>query len=331
VLFIKVYRLFIGYFAENVKPKKYSRRMPASICNTVMKNADTSQVRAGLHAPGYSRYSANCFCIGTSRERTGKIVDKTLIAAGIEAVQRGGAVLRDSFGTVQTITHKGKLDLVTDTDRRCEEIMTEFLISEFPRHGILAEESPERPGCSAQRWILDPLDGTTNFAHGYPFFCISLAYEQDGRVCWGAVFDPLRDELFSAVHAGGTRLNGLPVRVSTVAALDQALLCTGFPYDVHDSSDNNLNHFCNFSRVARAIRRDGAAALDLCYVAAGRFDGFWEMKLKPWDVAAGCLAVVEAGGKVSTFQGTPHDMLHGDIVASGVGIHADMLAVLSRE
>ncbi len=260
-------------------------------------------------------------------ERT--IVDKHIIQAGLEAVKRGGAVLRDNFGKAQKISYKGKLDLVTDTDCLSEDTIVGFLKREFPEHGILAEERREIQSRSAYRWILDPLDGTTNFAHGYPFFCVSLACELNSEIVWGAVYDPLRDELFTAELQQGAELNGTPLRVSTTDDIGQALLCTGFPYDVQESDDNNLNHFENFIKVCRAIRRDGSAALDLCYVAMGRFDGFWEMKLNPWDIAAGCLLVAESGGTVTNFDGKPCDITTGEVAASNSRIHAEMVRVLS--
>jgi myo-inositol-1(or 4)-monophosphatase len=240
-------------------------------------------------------------------------------------------VLRNAVGSRCRIEYKGKLDLVTDVDRRSEEVVVEFLTQQFPECGILAEERAETRASSGCRWILDPLDGTTNYAHGYPFFCVSLAFEQDGVLCWGGVYDPLREELFTAARGCGAFLNGSPIKVAATSRLDQALLCTGFPYDVHDSSENNLDHFSAFIKTAQAVRRDGSAALDLCYVGAGRFDGYWEMKLKPWDIAAGCLIVAEAGGIVSRFSGAPIDLEQGDVVAATPELHHALLAVLNRK
>jgi len=259
-----------------------------------------------------------------------EIVDKGIIQAGILAVRRGGAVLRDNFGKAHRIAYKGKLDLVTDIDHLSEETIVGFLTREFPKFGILAEERTEVAATAPSRWILDPLDGTTNYAHGYPFFCVSLALEQRNRIVWGAVYDPMREELFTAELGSGAYLNEMPVQVSETDRLDRALLCTGFPYDVHDSADNNLNHFSRFIKTAQAIRRDGAAALDLCYVGAGRFDGFWEMKLKPWDMAAGCLVVTEAGGRVTAFDGMPLDMTRGDVLAANKLLHNDMMHILTQ-
>lgn len=239
-------------------------------------------------------------------------------------------MLRNYFGKARNIEYKGKLDLVTDVDRRAEDTIVGFLSREFPCFGILTEERPEMKTPLACRWILDPLDGTTNYAHGYPFFCVSLAFEEKDKLVWGGVYDPIREELFTATLGRGARLNGRPIHVSTVESLERALLCTGFPYDVHDSSDDNLNYFTAFIKTAQALRRDGSAALDLCYVGAGRFDGFWEMKLKPWDVAAGLLIVNEAGGIVTDFSGAPFTFTDGNILAANKQIHSLMLHVLSR-
>ena len=238
-------------------------------------------------------------------------------------------MLKEHYGHVSRIMHKGKLDLVTDVDHRSEDRVLEFLTEHCPGHGILTEERDEVVSPSPCRWILDPLDGTTNYAHGYPFFCISLAFEQDGVIIWGGVYDPLRDELFTAQHGRGARLNDLAVTVSQTRDMGSALLCTGFPYDVHESAENNIGHFVRFLQKARAVRRDGSAALDLCYVACGRFDGFWEMKLKAWDIAAGGLMVQEAGGVVTGFDGTAWTCARHDILASNGALHEAMVAMLA--
>jgi len=248
----------------------------------------------------------------------------------MQAVKAGGALLKERFGDVRTVSFKGKLNLVTDADHCSEEAIVRFLSRELPDFGILTEERQEVAGASPYRWILDPLDGTTNYAHGYPFFCVSLALEQSGSVIWGAVYDPLRDELFSAGRHAGALLNGSPVTVSETRDLERAMLCTGFPYDVHDSPHNNIEYCIRFLKTAQAVRRDGAAALDLCYVAAGRFDGFWEMKLNPWDIAAGILIVAEAGGAVSKFDGAPPDIFRGDILASNGHLHRRMVQTLAE-
>jgi len=256
-------------------------------------------------------------------------MERELIDIGLEAVRRGAAILKDSYGQATGITYKGKLDLVTDADRRAEDTVVSFLQHKTAECGILAEERTEIASRSHERWILDPLDGTTNFAHGYPFFCVSLALERKGRIVWGAVLDPMRDELFSASRAQGATCNGSSVRVSDTDRLDRAMLCTGFPYDVHDSDIDNLDNFTRIIKKARAVRRDGAAALDLCYVAMGRFDGFWEMKLKPWDIAAGALIVAEAGGRVSGFDGSDLCLDSGAVLATNGLLHDGLCGILA--
>jgi len=256
-------------------------------------------------------------------------MEQDLAQIGLEAVRLGAAELKKSFGHATSISYKGKLDLVTDVDRRAEECIVSFLQRETPHCGILAEEQAEISGQGTERWVLDPLDGTTNFAHGYPFFCVSLALERSGQTIWGAVLDPLRDELFSATRGQGASCNNTAIGVSTTSQLDQAMLCTGFPYDVHDSSADNLNHFARLIKKARAIRRDGAAALDLCYVAMGRFDGFWEMKLNPWDIAAGIFIVAEAQGQVSGFDGKAVCHETGSVLATNGRLHESILDILT--
>ncbi len=258
-------------------------------------------------------------------------MEQELIKIGLEAVRRAATVLKDSFGRTTRISYKGKLDLVTDADRQAEEVVVSFLQQEAPHCGILTEEQDEIAGNGSERWILDPLDGTTNFAHGYPFFCVSLALERSGHTFWGAVLDPLRDELFSARRTGGASCNDTSICVSTTTQLSQAMLCTGFPYDIHDSSVDNLDHFARLIKKARAIRRDGAAALDLCYVAMGRFDGFWEMKLKPWDMAAGNLIVGEAGGRVSDFNNKEVCPALGAVLATNGHLHESIHNILIKD
>ena len=216
-------------------------------------------------------------------------------------------------------------------DHRAEAAVIEILEKAFPDHGILTEEGKGREGSGSYRWILDPLDGTTNYAHGYPFFCVSLALEKDGQIVWGIIYDPLREELFAAEAGRGATVNGRALQVSVTRHIRQSFLCTGFPYDMRESSEDNLHYFSRFAKTAQAIRRDGSAALDLCYVAMGRFDGFWEMKLNPWDVAAGGLIVTEAGGSVTDFSGDPFTIHGQEILATNGRIHEEMLKVLSKQ
>jgi myo-inositol-1(or 4)-monophosphatase len=251
----------------------------------------------------------------------------------IQTAREAGRVLAEKFGRALQVSNKGDIDLVTEADLASEQLIVERVRSYHPRHAILAEEAgdvtPAGGGASEFKWIVDPLDGTTNYAHGYPVFCVSIALEHEGRVVVGVVYDPLRDELFAAERGEGATLNGRRARVSDTSDLNRALLCTGFPYDVRERGDF-ARHFRNFIMSAQSVRRDGAAALDLAYVAAGRFDGFYEEGLRPWDVAAGVLLVEEAGGRVTHYDGTPFDHYHPLIAASNGLVHEAMLAVLQQ-
>ena len=255
--------------------------------------------------------------------------DEFLEAAKAAAREAGG-LLRENLDKRGEIMFKGTVDLVTHFDRKSQEMIFRRLSAAFPGHGFLAEEGLSLPGTSDCRWIIDPIDGTTNFAHTFPVFCVSIALEQKGVVVVGVVYDPMRDELFEAVRGRGAFLNGARVKVSDIPELGKALLATGFPYDVRTSSFNNVREFNAFIVRAQAIRRCGSAALDLCYVACGRFDGFWELKLKPWDVAAGALIVEEAGGRVSDFEGRTFDPFNQRALASNGRIHEEMRKVLEE-
>jgi myo-inositol-1(or 4)-monophosphatase len=246
----------------------------------------------------------------------------------IRVAKDAGRLLRDRVGAGFDIHHKGSIDLVTDVDLASERLIREAISTYYPRHEILAEEGGLSESGSEYRWIVDPLDGTTNYAHGYPIFCVSIALECRGEVVLGVVYDPMRDELFTAERGGGAALNNRSIHVSKTAELMQGLLSTGFPYDIKTSKLTNLDHWANFAMNAQALRRDGAAALDLCYVACGRFDGFWELNLSPWDTAAGALIVTEAGGGVTNFTGGPFSNYEPEVVASNGLIHGSMLEVL---
>ena len=247
----------------------------------------------------------------------------------LEAAREAGRLLRENLGRANAVEFKGEIDLVTEMDRKAEELIVGRLASAFPDHSIIAEEREGVERASPYRWIVDPLDGTTNYAHGYPVFCVSIAFEAEGQVILGVVYNPVLEETFLAEKGRGATLNGRPIHVSGTERLERSLLATGFPYDIRRTRDNNLNHFCNFALKAQAIRRAGSAALDLCYVGCGRFDGYWELRLKPWDVAAGSLIVEEAGGMVTAFDGGPFTIYSDNIVASNGRIHREMIQVLS--
>jgi myo-inositol-1(or 4)-monophosphatase len=251
----------------------------------------------------------------------------------IQTAREAGRVLAEKFGRALRVSNKGDIDLVTEADIAAERLIVERIRSYHPRHAILTEESGDvitvGDAGSEYKWVIDPLDGTTNYAHGYPVFCVSVALEHEGRVVLGVVYDPTRDELFAAERGQGATLNGRSLRVSETAELNGALLCTGFPYDVRDRGDF-ARHFRNFIMRAQSVRRDGAAALDLAYVAAGRFDGFYEEGLRPWDVAAGVLLVEEAGGRVTHYDGSPFRIYQPPIAASNGLIHEAMLDVLGQ-
>ncbi len=257
--------------------------------------------------------------------------DPIFLATATEIVLRAGDIQMSRRESGFRIDKKGAIDLVTEVDFECERMCRDLIAERFPDHDVLAEELSSGPGeraTSSHRWVFDPLDGTTNYAHGLPIFCASLALEIDGRAVVGAIFDPTRRELFTAELGQGSFLNGTPLAVSATAELLDALLVTGFPYDVHQQTRELVELFGAFLGRARAVRRLGSAALDLCYVAAGRFDAFWERHLRPWDVAAGALIVGEAGGRVTGMDGSPFDPSAAHLVASNGRVHDAMLAVI---
>ncbi len=256
-------------------------------------------------------------------------MDDDLKRVALKAVKEGSAILMKYFGKIKSIDYKGEINLVTEADQRSEEVILSIIKDSYPNHRILAEETGESGNSSSFKWIIDPLDGTTNYAHGYPCFCVSLAIEYEEEVIYGAVYDPVKDELFTAEKGKGAFINGKAIKTSSTKQLDQSLLCTGFPYDVRDDMDSNILNFRTFLMKAQAVRRDGSAALDLCHTAAGRFDGFWEQKLFPWDVAAGGLLVTEAGGKLTSFTGGNFSIYDKEIVASNGLIHDQMVEALN--
>ena len=257
--------------------------------------------------------------------------DSIFLTTASEIVTRAGAIQLQRRESGFSISKKAENDLVTEVDFECERMCRALLAERFPDHDILAEElGAGSPAAQASRWrwVFDPLDGTTNYAHGLPIFCSSLGLEIDGRTEVGAVYDPTRLELFRAERGGGAYLNGNRLTVSDTPTLVDSLLVTGFPYDVRRHAGDLVEQFGAFLGRAQAVRRLGSAALDLCYVAAGRFEGFWEQHLKPWDVCAGALIVEEAGGRITGTDGSPFETTAAHLVASNGQIHDAMLAVI---
>jgi myo-inositol-1(or 4)-monophosphatase len=246
-----------------------------------------------------------------------------------KAALEAGDLLKGYLGKVGEVEYKAKNSLVTEADRVAEDLIIRLIKKTYPAHGILAEESGIQRQGSNYLWIVDPLDGTTNFAHTYPFFSVSIALEIDGEVKIGLIYDPIKDEMFIGERGGGARMNDKKIVVSDTLKVEESNLCTGFIHTADWMVEENLTHFANFIRGARAVRRDGSAALDLCYVACGRYDGFWELGLNPWDTAAGYLIVEEAGGRVTKFGGERYNINDQEIIASNGKIHEEMMNMLS--
>ena len=252
------------------------------------------------------------------------------LATAVQAVIKAGAMQMAGIDHL-SVEKKGPIDLVTQIDRDVERMFRALVGERFPGHAVLAEEFEvrgDRQNAAEYCWVFDPVDGTTNYAHGLPIFCCACSLERHGQPIVAAIYDPSRRELFTAERGAGAWLNGAPMRVSSAETLINSLLCTGFPYTVHTEGDYLLGLFGDFLRSARAVRRLGSAAIDLAYVAAGRFDGFWEVRLNPWDLSAGALLIQEAGGEVSTLAGGPFDSRLGEIVASNGRIHGQMVETI---
>ena len=246
----------------------------------------------------------------------------------IEWARAAGAILRSGLGTAFQVDFKGEIDLVTEMDRRSEDYLIGQVRAHFPDHAIVSEEAGSLDG-STGCWYIDPLDGTMNYAHGVPIFSVSIAYAEGDQILMGVVYDPMQDECFSAELGGGAFLNGRPIHVNSQASLEQAFLVTGFPYDIRRTDFNNIELFGRLLLQAQSVRRLGSAALDLGYVAAGRFDGYWEIRLKPWDLAAGALIAAEAGAVVTSFEGHPQYLRspYGIVVSNPV-LHPQLLQAL---
>ena len=255
-----------------------------------------------------------------------------LLTVAIDAARKAGGILVECSRSDVRIEHKQLLNLVTNADHQAEQRIIDVIRDAFPTHPVLAEErglTEQAP--SRYKWVIDPLDGTTNFAHGFPAYCVSIGVECDRCGIIGVVYDPTRDDLFTAQVGHGAYLNGAPISVSATDHLDRALLVTGFAYDIRETPNNNLDHFMRFALKVQGLRRTGTAALDLCYVAAGRFDGFWEVTLNPWDMAAGVVILREAGGTVTDFEGAGHSIYGQELVASNGHIHQAMLDLLQGD
>ena len=245
-----------------------------------------------------------------------------------QAAREAGRLVLEMRKNERKIEKKGKVDLVTDADRASENLIREIIKSNFPAHQFVAEEGTLAKSDSEYKWLVDPLDGTTNYAHGLPVYCVSIGLLKGNKIIAGTIYNPNLDECFTAESGKGAFLNGKPIHVSKTKLLDDSLLATGFPYDIRETDDDNLKEFTAFYKKAQAVRRAGAAALDLAYVACGRFDGFWEFKLAPWDIAAGILLIEEAGGRTTSYFGDQYDIYKGELVATNGLIHDEMVGIL---
>ncbi|MBI2619269.1 MAG: inositol monophosphatase [Ignavibacteriales bacterium] len=255
-----------------------------------------------------------------------------MLDLAIEAATEAGRMIKMHSGRAMKVESKSgqETNLVTDLDRKAEELIIRTIKKRYHNHDFLAEESGSHETKSDYRWVIDPIDGTTNFTHGLPIYCVSIGLEHRGELILGVVYDPNRDELFTAEKGKGAFLNKRPIRVSGTRTLIEALVVTGFPYDVRSNPGHVVQHFNNFLMAAQAVRRLGSAALDLCYVAAGRFDGYWEVTLNPWDMAAGVLILEEAGGKFTDLEGFPSTIHRKSLLTSNGIIHEQMVEVLKR-
>ena len=256
--------------------------------------------------------------------------NKSYLEVAISAAMEVGRVQMFHFGQAHSVEYKGEFNPVTEVDRLCDEIIQRTLLNAFPDHEVMTEESVFKKKDSAYRWIVDPIDGTTNYLHVFPCFSVSIGLEVDGELQLGVVYVPPLNELFHAEKGKGTFLNGKQIFVSHEPALDRSLLATGFPYDVHEHSDFYIRYFHQFIKRSFAVRRPGSAAVDLAYVAAGRFDGFWEFKLHSWDIAAGVLLITDAGGMVTDFKGGTFSIYAEETLASNGLIHEQMLQVIQE-
>jgi len=256
---------------------------------------------------------------------------KGAVEIAIEAALAAGKIQRDRSQRIGKISSKGKFDLVTEVDVLCEQEIIRIIKKRFPGHAFLAEESGASSGpASPSKWIIDPLDGTINYAHGFPVYCVSIGLEHEGELVVGVVYNSNLDELFVAEKGQGATLNNEPISVSTIGVLQDSLLVTGFTPEVVHSDDDNMDRFSNFMKASQAVRRPGSAAIDLCYTAMGRFEGFWELKLSAWDMAAGIVIMQEAGGRVTKLDGNPLSVYDREILATNGRVHEEMIEILLK-
>ena len=256
---------------------------------------------------------------------------KDALEVAVSAALAAWKIQRERSQNIGKISHKGKFDLVTEVDFLCEQEVIRIIKKRFPDHEFLAEESGASQGLSSSsKWIIDPLDGTINYAHGFPVYCVSICLEHEGELILGVVYNPCMDELFVAEKGQGATMNGNPIAVSTIPELKDSLLVTGFTPEVVHSDDDNMGRFSDFMKASQAVRRPGSAAIDICYTAMGRFEGFWELKLHAWDVAAGIVIMREAGGTVTRLNGNPLSVYDRQILASNGLVHAEMVEILAR-
>lgn len=246
----------------------------------------------------------------------------------IEAARKSAQILQSRFGNISRIRKKAAAEIVTEADTESEEVIVSTIHAEFPDHAVLGEECGLITGASDYKWIVDPLDGTVNFAHQIPIFSISIALAHCDTIVLGIILDPVNDELYAALSGQGAQLNGQPIQVSATRTMSESLLVTGFPYNVREIFESVMARYGSCLEASQGMRRLGSAALDLCYVACGRFEGFWEQNLKPWDSAAGALMVAEAGGRVTTFSDRPYTVEQSEILATNGLIHKQMLGLL---
>jgi myo-inositol-1(or 4)-monophosphatase len=248
-----------------------------------------------------------------------------------QLARHAGKILRSGYETEHQVSYKGEIDLVTEVDHQSEAYLLGEINKNFPAHQIVSEEAGLVAGNMHEQWLIDPLDGTVNYAHGIPVFCVSIAYAHYGKVELGVVYEPMRDELFSAELGKGAWCNGKPIQCSKVEELKKSLLVTGFPYDIWTTPNNNMAFFEKFSKLTQGVRRFGSAALDLCYVGAGRLEGYWELKLNPWDLAAGTLIAREAGAKVTSLEGSPDLLVPPcSVLAAPPALHEKMMEIFAK-